>query len=102
MKNKDQEVEDNWNDTWKDILIKDDGTVDIEQLKKELFDFSEMIDRMVKVTCAMTRDRLSKPTYPPHILIGEMELAIEEDIKDRIKDDKSNGHCSFCGTTIYV
>ncbi len=96
MKESKKQIEDDWNKTWKDILLKKDGSIDMEQLKIELFDFSQMIDRMIKVTCAMTNDKLSKPTYPAHVLISIMEECKENNIEDRMIDDKYNGVCSFC------
>ena len=45
------DIESNYNAVWKEILEKEDGSIDMEQLKKELFDFSNMIGRMSSLTC---------------------------------------------------
>lgn len=55
--------EENWNRKWKDILQNSDGSINVEQLKLELSDFEELIDRMEELTCRLTGQKLSYCTY---------------------------------------
>lgn len=48
---------------WEEILMKPDGTINLEQLKKELEDFSFIIHEVPKVYLHVTGDTLSKPNY---------------------------------------
>lgn len=59
---KQYDVEEEW-EFWKDIVCNEDGTINIEQLKKELCDFSVMIGEVPKVYVAVTGGTLSKPLY---------------------------------------
>ena len=59
---KQYDVEEEW-EFWKEIVCNEDGTINVEQLKKELCDFSLMIGEVPKVYCAVTGNMLSKPTY---------------------------------------
>ena len=96
MSKKDKEVESEWEDTWKDILVKEDGSIDVEQLKRELFDYSQMIDRMCTLTHEVTGYRLSKPNYPVSVIMDEVEDFREQELKNRMIDDREVGICSFC------
>ncbi len=57
------EVERCYQEFWKDIICKEDGIIDIEQLKLELHDFYRMIQEVPKVYCEVTGGMLSKPLY---------------------------------------
>jgi len=78
-------VEENWNDFWKDIVTKEDGTIDIEQVKKELYDYSQYMHETSKVYDAVTRGRVSKPNTLASAVIGEYEADINENYIN--KDD---------------
>ena len=59
---KQYDVEESW-EFWKDIVCNEDGTINIEQLKKELCDFSVMMNEVPKVYCEVTGNAMSKPLY---------------------------------------
>ena len=61
MKNK-YDVEKEW-EYWKTIICNKDGTIDVEQLKLELHDYSLMLSEVPKVYIAVTGGMLSKPHY---------------------------------------
>lgn len=60
---KENDVEEKWNSFWKEIILNEDGTVNLEQVKKELFDFSFMLEQVPKVYYEITGGFLSKPNY---------------------------------------
>ena len=66
---KEYDVEKEW-EFWKDIVCNEDGTINIEQLKKELRDFSVMIGEVPKVYSAVTGGRLSKQLYDADVVIS--------------------------------
>lgn len=57
----DEEVEKEYQEFWKDIVENEDGTLNKEQVKKELCDFSMVMDNCTKAYCEMTCNNISKP-----------------------------------------
>jgi len=65
----DAEVEKEYQEFWKEIIEKPDGSIDKEQLKKELFDFSQLMINASKVYCYITGDAISKVNTDPDAVI---------------------------------
>ena len=59
---KEYDVEKEW-EFWKTIICNEDGTIDVEQLKLELHDYSLMLGEVPKVYIEVTGGMLSKPHY---------------------------------------
>lgn len=77
-----------WEEHWKPIVTNDDGSINIEQLKKELWSASFIADQCSKVYCEVTGGILSKPNYYADGVIGCYEDKQEELIdKEMAKDD---------------
>ena len=55
-----KEVEEDYNNLWKDIIENEDGSVNIEQVKKELYDYSKLMDRTMKLYDELTLGCISK------------------------------------------
>ena len=62
-----------WDKFWKRICQNDNGSIDLDQIKKELFDFYTMIDNVPKVYDHITGGRISKPLTDPQVVIDEAE-----------------------------
>jgi hypothetical protein len=62
-------VERVWQDFWKGIITNPDGSIDVEQVKKELYDFRMVMLGAAKVYCHITHDRISKPNTDPDAVI---------------------------------
>ena len=58
---------------WKGIILGEDGTVNMDQLKLELCDFYQMINEVPKVYCEVTGGILSKPTWSADAVLGYFE-----------------------------
>lgn len=56
------DVEKEW-EFWQTIICNENGTIDIEQLKKELCDYSLMLGEVPYVYSEVTGGMLSKPHY---------------------------------------
>ena len=95
-KKSDKEVEENWNGHWKEILENSDGSINKEQLKLELMDFSDMINRMTSLTCAVTNSRMSYPTYDVKAILQVKEEIEEEQKEEQKLEDHEDGVCSLC------
>jgi hypothetical protein len=82
------EVEKEWNDFWKDIVCNEDESVNIEQLKKELSDYSFILRQVPKVYSHITNGTLSKVNYKAETVINEFEFHQTSMIeKEMAKDD---------------
>lgn len=57
----DIELEQEYNDFWKDIVENEDGTLNKEQVKKELFDYSMIMDNCTSAYIEMSDGMISKP-----------------------------------------
>lgn len=86
------DYEKQYNDFWKDIVEKD-GVVDMEQVKKELFDFRFMMKEVPKVYMEVTGGKISKTnTYAFEVINifndEYLDKAItQEDINELLVDD---------------
>lgn len=82
-------VEQVYQDFWKDIIYDADGNIDVEQLKKELCDFYVMIKEVPKVYCGVTGGMLSKHLYDAEVILGmfEEKYASKAASVDYLEDD---------------
>ena len=82
-------VEKHFKEFWEDIIIKD-GVVDLEQVKKELSDFSEMMDRFQKVINIFGGTMgISKLTYTDEVYAQALNEYVEQSIKDALEEKQS-------------
>lgn len=80
------EVEKLWQSHWKAICTHPNGSIDLEQIKKELYDFSFLLEQVPIIYCAVTGGKLSKPYYPSRVVIDAFEDHVETLIDDYISD----------------
>ena len=86
-----EEVEKVYQEFWKDIVENEDGTLNKEQVKKELCDFSMVMDNCTKAYVEMTCNNISKPNTKFFEVLGifqEKFLNIEcvrDDIRETIE-----------------
>lgn len=86
----------NYNKNWKHIVENPDGTLNKDQIMKELSDFSFMIDEVPKVYSEVTGGMLSKPMYYCSSVISAHEDYLERQREYRKVDDLQDGVCSLC------
>ena len=67
---------------WKPIICNEDGSINMEQLKKELADFSFIMEQVSKVYCHITDYRLSKVNYRAETVIAAADRRYEEFYSD--------------------
>jgi hypothetical protein len=60
---------------WKDIVENPDGTINIEQVKKELADYKMVMGIFREVYCELTGDRISKVNTNAEAIIGQVREA---------------------------
>jgi len=63
------EIEKVYEEFWKDIVENPDGTINLDQVKMELYDFKVVMDEVSQVYCDITNGRISKPnTLHQHVI----------------------------------
>lgn len=80
-----ESVEENWESFWKPIVTNEDGTINIEQVKKELADFSFIMEQVPKVYCHITGSRMSKVMYHADTVISVADDYFNEQLEEAVK-----------------
>lgn len=80
-----REVEGIYQSFWKDIVEKN-GVIDIEQVKKELADYSFVLSEVSKVYTHVTGGLLSKPNYHANGIISAADDHMNEVVQDALED----------------
>lgn len=87
-----EELEKVYQEFWKDIVENEDGTLNVEQVKKELADFRMVMDNCTSAYSEMTCGMISKPnTYFSEVLRIFQEKflhngIVQDDIRKMLKD----------------
>lgn len=82
-----------WDNFWKEIVCNEDDTINVEQLKKELSDFSLLMHNVSIVYCHVTGNAISKPLTDPETVCAvsddSYKQAVIEQAHEYIKEDIS-------------
>lgn len=85
-----RDYEKDWEEFWSNIICDEHGNINIQQLKKELSDFSMVLEEVPKVYCALTNNTLSKVHYFADTVISiasdVQEAAYQERFKDNVQE----------------
>lgn len=81
MKNKEQQIEQVYQDFWKPLIEKD-GVLDIAQMKRELFDFWQVMQSVPKVYDHVTGGKVSKILTDPDVVIALADDNYQDDPYD--------------------
>lgn|GEM_PF-2380054 len=84
---KKQSINSVYNNFFKEIIEDKDGNINKRQLKKELFDFREMIDNNTKLFSRLTGGIFSKPNTSPDVIFETAGEQIGNEIKSDIRFD---------------
>jgi len=74
---------------WKDIIMNTDGSVNLDQVKRELHDFAFMMGEVSHVYSHVTGGILSKPNYYASSVIGVHDDYVEKQCQDVIENRAS-------------
>jgi hypothetical protein len=81
-------VEEIWESFWKPIVSNEDGTINIEQVKKELADFSFVMEQVPKVYCHITGDAMSKVMYKAEDVIRMADDHFNEVLREAVREEQ--------------
>ena len=76
------DYEQHYKNFWKDIVENPDGTLNKDQVMRELNDFSNILNEVPKVYCYITKNRVSKPNTLASAVISVYEDCQYEEIQD--------------------
>lgn len=80
------ETERVWQEFWRPIVERPDGSIDMEQVKRELHDVHWLVDHCEKAYYWMTNGRVSKCNTEPETVIAIAEDIRNEDIAEATKE----------------
>ena len=79
-----------WEEFWKEIVTNPDGSINLEQLKKELSDFSIVMEEVPKVYTHITGGKLSYITYQANVVTDEADNYYYNTYKEDFENDRAN------------
>jgi hypothetical protein len=80
------EVEKCWDDFWKYFCTFNDGSINLEQIKKELSDYRKILRNVGKVYCHVTGGRVSKPNTCADSVISEADDRVRELVEEEVNE----------------
>jgi hypothetical protein len=86
----DENVQKVWDEFWVDILCKEDGLLDLDQMKRELSDYHMLLQNMPSILMEATGGRVSKPNTDRSVviqLIQEEQQRLFEEGYDQAMDE---------------
>jgi hypothetical protein len=81
-----QDYEKTYDEFWKPMIENADGTVDMDAMKRELFDYCTLMHSAAEVYCHVTGNRISKTNTCASAVISEADARVESAIADAIRD----------------
>ncbi|KAF6630639.1 hypothetical protein H6F38_14525 [Paenibacillus sp. EKM208P] len=82
-----------WKEKWEDICTNQDGTINLDQIQRELADYSFMLDQVPKVYEEVAG--LSKPNAYARAVIDQFERMRKEAFKMWLEDFVENNECMY-------
>jgi hypothetical protein len=96
-----QDYEQLWENHWKKNCTNLDGSINLDQIKRELSDYAFMLDQVPSVYSEVTGGTLSKTNYYSGGVIAAYENHVNELIKNHVQDIKEQVEGMKCGDHNY-
>lgn len=93
------EYEKDYEEFWKDV-VESNGVLDIDKVKRELFDYHFVMKNVSEVYMAVTGGKLSKPNYYAETIITEFEDYVVQCVEEEIKERIESGELVKCDTSM--
>lgn len=75
-----------YDDFWKSIVENEDGTLNVDQIKRELFDWRIAMQQVSEAYSELTGGLLSKPNTAARWVIHYAQQQVRADIADELED----------------
>jgi hypothetical protein len=86
------DLEKEYNSFWKAIVENDDGSLNKEQVMKELSDFSVMINNLTDLYCYISGNACSKAMVPAKKVLSLYEANLEASTDNAYHDGHKDGY----------
>src|SRR5579859_3922712 len=86
-----------YNSLFKEIVENPDGTLNKDQVMRELADYTVMLKEVPKVYCHITGNRVSYPTTLASAVIAIADEVEQERWHDWLQDEREQWECNKCG-----
>ena len=80
------EVDKEFNNLWKAIVLNEDGTVNLEAVKRELYDYSCLMDNANKVYIHVTNGAIGKTNTLASAIIAVADDCSSEQLREETKE----------------
>ncbi|ABL96775.1 hypothetical protein BcepF1.044 [Burkholderia phage BcepF1] len=91
--------EQQWREFWREICTNADGSINLDQVKKELSDFSMLLSWVPRVYMHVTGGRVSKVNTWPSVVVSlhddHVNELVEEALRDEIESHASSPVAAF-------
>lgn len=81
-----EDYETTYEEFWKEIVENPDGSLNLDQVKRELHDYERLLSEVPQVFCHVTGGLISKPNTKAECVIEEFENYMDKEIKESILD----------------
>lgn len=81
------DIDKEYEDFWKPIIENEDGTINLEQLKRELADFSMLMDATSRVYDYVTNGQVSKPNVRAEVVISLHDDAVTATVEKAVAEE---------------
>jgi hypothetical protein len=83
-----EDIEHEWESFWKGIICNVDGTINMQELKNNLYDLSYVLEQVPKVYCHITGNKMSKVMYASETVISVADDYFQQKLDEAIEDEK--------------
>ncbi len=86
------DLEKEYNRFWKAIVENEDGSLNKEQVMKELSDYTILIDNLTDLYCYISGNACSKVLVPAKTVLGLFETVLETSTDNAYHDGHKDGY----------
>lgn len=82
-----ESIDEEFKTFWVPIIFdEENGKLNLEQLKKELYDYSMLLENVPKVYCEVSGGKISKPNTDPNEVISAFNDLLNDAVDEAIKE----------------
>lgn len=79
-------------DFWSDIVLNEDGVLDLDSVARELHDYKNLMDRHSELVFRLTDGMLSKTTYTTEAVLSAADEVFERRLEERYEEGRRDGY----------
>ena len=82
------DVEQVWEEFWAPFCQDENGNVDLDQIKRELYDYRRWMTTWAEVASEFSGGRLSKVNYTPDVYLSAFEEEFRRQLEEYLEEDR--------------